>query len=123
MLLFHLISRLKKLLESTSGNIVHGGQSEESERYIAPTIVTNVTAEDALMEEELFGPILPILTVNDLDEAISFINKGEKPLSVYVFSNKPDVIERFAKETSSGAIVGNDTLLHYTGMYNLTIFN
>jgi acyl-CoA reductase-like NAD-dependent aldehyde dehydrogenase len=107
-------NRLKKLLDSTSGKIEYGGQTEESERYIAPTLVSGVKAEDALMQEEIFGPILPIVTVADLDEAIAFINRGEKPLSLYVFSNKTAVLKRFEKETSSGAIVGNDTLLHYT---------
>ena len=52
-----------------------GGETDASERYIAPTIITNVTADDKLMEEELFGPLLPIITVNSVDEAIAFVNK------------------------------------------------
>lgn len=67
--------RLIGVLEQSQGQVVLGGESDASERYIAPTIVTNVKGDDQLMKEELFGPILPILAVNSMEEAIQFVNK------------------------------------------------
>lgn len=92
-----------------------GGQCEESEKFIATTIIKDVSPEDPIMQEEIFGPLFPIVPVANLDEAINFINKREKPLSLYVFSNRKNVVKRFENETSSGALVINDTLLHYVG--------
>ena len=63
------------LLNRTNGRVVVGGQSDERERYIAPTVVTGVTAEDSLMEEELFSPVLPVLSIDSVDDAIEFVNK------------------------------------------------
>ena len=63
------------LLSRTRGQVVMGGESDDSERYIAPTVVTGVTAEDSLMEEEIFGPLLPVISVNSVDDAIEFVNK------------------------------------------------
>merc|ERR1719347_710489 len=77
-----------------------------------PTIVTGVTWEDPLMQDELFGPILPTLNVNSADEAINLINQREKPLALYVFSEYKEVQERFKLRTSSGGILVNDTLMH-----------
>ncbi|TRZ03354.1 hypothetical protein DNTS_029047, partial [Danionella cerebrum] len=80
---------LTKLLESSEGKVVIGGDSIKETRYFAPTVVVDVAETDALMKEEIFGPILPILTIKSLDEGIAFINKKEKPLAVYVFSDEP----------------------------------
>ena len=55
--------------------MVMGGESEVSQRYIAPTVVAGVTAEDSLMEEEIFGPVLPVISVDSVDDAIAFVNK------------------------------------------------
>merc|ERR1711990_320774 len=74
--------------------------------------VTEVTAQDSLMQEEIFGPILPIVTVRDLEEAVTLINSGEKPLSLYVFSTKKSVAEIFKTRTSSGSMVINDAVVH-----------
>jgi acyl-CoA reductase-like NAD-dependent aldehyde dehydrogenase len=105
--------RIKKLLDTTTGTIAVGGQCEESEKFIATTIIKDVSPDDPIMQEEIFGPLFPIVPVANLDEAINFINKREKPLSLYVFSNRKNVVKRFENETSSGALVINDTLLHY----------
>lgn len=107
--------RLIKLLDDTSGNIVIGGQRERDSCYIAPTVVTNVTASDSLMSEEIFGPILPIVTVDSAEEAIELINRGEKPLTLYLFSNKKDVVNRFLEQTSSGSVCVNDCLMQAAG--------
>ena len=104
--------RLSKLLATTKGTVVMGGSSHEGTRYIAPTVVTDVLPDDALMEDEIFGPILPIMLVADLDDAIDYVNRHGKPLALYVFSNQSSVIKRFKNETSSGGMVVHDTVLH-----------
>ena len=72
--------RVKTLLQGTKSSIVIGGETDEAQKYIAPTIVQNATTEDSLMGEEIFGPILTIIAVKDIDEAIAIINsKYEGP--------------------------------------------
>lgn len=68
-------NRLKGLLESTKGNLVFGGKCDINDLWIEPTIIADVTEKDALMQDEIFGPILPIVSVNSVDDAIDFINK------------------------------------------------
>lgn len=91
-----------------------GGDTDESECYIAPTVLRDVQPESKVMQEEIFGPLLPIVTVSGLDEAISFINQREKPLALYVFSPDDKVIKRMIAETSSGGVLANDCLIHYS---------
>ncbi|XP_057272032.1 aldehyde dehydrogenase family 3 member A2 isoform X2 [Pezoporus wallicus] len=93
--------------------IAHGGEVDEASCFIAPTILTDVSPESKVMEEEIFGPVLPIVTVNNVDEAIEFINHREKPLALYVFSNSKKLIKRVISETSSGGVTGNDVIMHY----------
>uniref|UniRef100_A0AC34RGP4 Aldehyde dehydrogenase n=1 Tax=Panagrolaimus sp. JU765 TaxID=591449 RepID=A0AC34RGP4_9BILA len=104
--------RISKLLDGTSGDIVHGGDRDRDERYIQPTIVDNVKETDVLMSEEIFGPILPILTVENIESAIAFIKKREKPLSLYIFSTNSANIDMVTNKTSSGGIVINDLIMH-----------
>ena len=79
--------RIKGMLDKTKGNIVFGGQKfDRKDKFIELTIVTDVTRNDSVMQEEIFGPILPIITVSGIDEAIDVINGGDKPLSLYIFS-------------------------------------
>jgi len=106
-------SRVSKLLEDSKGKVVLGGEKDASQKYIAPTVVL-VEKEDALMKGEIFGPILPIVVVKDIDEAIDFINNGEKPLALYVFTNNSKVYEKVLTETSSGSALINDTLMQAT---------
>ncbi|XP_070532678.1 aldehyde dehydrogenase family 3 member B1-like isoform X2 [Ptychodera flava] len=94
------------------GKIVIGGQSDPTERYISPTVVTDVQTTDPVMEQEVFGPVLPIMNVSGVQEAIQFINRREKPLAMYVFSHDKKVIREVIDNTSSGGFCGNDTLLH-----------
>ncbi|CDR00544.1 unnamed protein product [Oncorhynchus mykiss] len=96
-----------------------GGQSDSSQRYIAPTVVKDVPPHARLMQEEIFGPLLPIVTVSDIDDAIHFINEREKPLALYVFSSNKKVwrelvIKRMLAETTSGGVTVNDVMMHYT---------
>jgi len=81
--------RVNKLLEGSKGTIVFGGKSVEETKYIAPTVMRDVKADDSLMTEELFGPILPIVAVENVDEAIAFVNARDHPLVIYVFSKDP----------------------------------
>ncbi|XP_078404316.1 aldehyde dehydrogenase, dimeric NADP-preferring-like [Cetorhinus maximus] len=104
--------RLMSLLEGV--NVVYGGQSDEEELYIAPTIVTDVDPDSRIMQEEIFGPLLPIVTADSADEAIGFINKRDKPLALYVFSHNKKLIKRMIAETSSGGVTANDCMIHYT---------
>ncbi|XP_063289528.1 aldehyde dehydrogenase family 3 member B1 isoform X2 [Pelobates fuscus] len=100
----------------TSGKIVTGGQTDETERYIAPTLLTDVKESDPVMQEEIFGPLLPFLTVGDVEEAIRFINQREKPLATYVFSRNSQVVNQFLERTASGGFCANDGLMHTTLM-------
>ncbi|KAG8216922.1 NAD-aldehyde dehydrogenase [Butyriboletus roseoflavus] len=105
-------NRINGLLEKTSGTIVFGGQTDESRLFIAPTVVKGVKGDDSLMSEELFGPILPVVPVKDLDEAIEFINDRDHPLTLYVFSQDSNFKNKVFDNTQSGSAIANDTLLH-----------
>lgn len=109
--------RLKNSLDSSSGTIVIGGETDRDNKYISPTLVKDVTMTDSLMKDEIFGPILPIVIVDNVDEAIEHIKRGEKPLTMYIFSSNKDVQKRFQEELSSGSIVMNDTFMHMIGKY------
>lgn len=104
--------RLTSLLNSEQMNIVFGGHSDEDERYIEPTLLDHVTSDSAIMQEEIFGPILPILTYQSLDEAIAFIHQRPKPLSLYLFSEDENATQRVINELSFGGGAINDTLMH-----------
>ncbi|HDK9215862.1 TPA: aldehyde dehydrogenase [Staphylococcus aureus] len=104
--------RLTSLLNSVQMNIVFGGHSDEDERYIEPTLLDHVTNDSAIMQEEIFGPILPILTYQSLDEAIAFIHQRPKPLSLYLFSEDENATQRVINELSFGGGAINDTLMH-----------
>uniref|UniRef100_A0A8C9V3Q0 Aldehyde dehydrogenase n=1 Tax=Scleropages formosus TaxID=113540 RepID=A0A8C9V3Q0_SCLFO len=104
--------RLMALLKGST--VAIGGNGDESERYIEPTVLRDVNPEAKVMQEEIFGPILPVLTVSGADEAISFINSREKPLVLYIFSSNKKLIKRMIEETSSGGVLANDCLVHST---------
>ncbi|KAF1548792.1 Aldehyde dehydrogenase family 3 member B2, partial [Eudyptes schlegeli] len=104
--------RVQTLLHS--GRVVIGGQTDEEERYIAPTVLVDLQPSDPVMQEEIFGPILPIVIVANVDEAIDFINSRERPLVVYAFSSDDKVVNQVLERTSSGGFCGNDTLMHVT---------
>lgn len=103
--------RLESLLLRTSGKVVYGGIRDRQTRYFGPTIVVDVKPDDALLSEELFGPILPIIDA-DLDTAISFTRSGEHPLALYGFTNDETEKKRIQNETASGGVTFNDCLLH-----------
>ena len=101
--------RLSKLLADE--NILVGGEIIESDRYIAPTIIDNVSLDAPIMQEEIFGPILPIIEYKNLDEAIAIVNERSKPLSLYIFSKNKNIQQRILQSTSSGGVCINDTVM------------
>lgn len=101
----------RRLVSLMKGDIVAGGEHSKKELYIAPTIIDNVTWDSKLMEEEIFGPILPVLEFEDLDEVVSRINERPKPLALYVFSGFEYVKEKVLRNISSGGACINHTLL------------
>jgi aldehyde dehydrogenase (NAD+) len=94
-------SRLSALLDGVHADV--GGVTDRTTRYIAPTIVDGVDLDSALMQEEIFGPILPLVHVSGPDEAIEVIGAREKPLALYLFTESRALVRRFLRDTSSGA--------------------
>lgn len=102
--------RLTDLL--SVGNVITGGNYNADNRYFAPTLMTDVPLDAPVMEEEIFGPILPILEYGELEEAIAFVNQRPKPLALYLFSNDTVKQQKLLTTTSSGGVCFNDTLMH-----------
>jgi len=102
--------RLSELLDSDK--VIIGGQTDESDLYIAPTVLNNVDYTDAVMQEEIFGPILPIITYTKLDWAIAQIKARPKPLALYLFSNTRKIQNKVLHEVSFGGGAINDVIMH-----------
>lgn len=108
-------NRLQLLTEATKkegAEVFLGGDVDLEQRFFAPTLVTKVKGSMSLMSEELFGPILPVMSYDKLDEVINFIQGRDKPLALYCFSNDRELNERVLNETTSGGIVFNQVLIH-----------
>ncbi|MCD8488399.1 MAG: aldehyde dehydrogenase family protein [Desertifilum sp.] len=103
-------SRLASLLHD--GNIIIGGDTLPEERYIAPTVIDNVSWDAPIMQAEIFGPILPVLEYSDLSDAIAQINARPKPLALYLFSRNTAHQQQVLEQTSSGGVCLNDTIMH-----------
>lgn len=103
--------RLKRILDSTKGNIAMSGKTLEDEKFIDLHVITNVTAEDPALQEEIFGPILPIVNVESVNEAVDFINSKSKPLSLYIFSQKKAKQTEIIENTSAGSVCVNDVVI------------
>ncbi|XP_039435479.1 aldehyde dehydrogenase, dimeric NADP-preferring-like isoform X6 [Culex pipiens pallens] len=93
-------------------NVAIGGDMDSQEKYIAPTILVDVSSSDPIMQDEIFGPILPIVNVENAYDAIRFINAREKPLALYIFSKQKAEQRALVSNTSSGGVCINDTMLH-----------
>ncbi|KAI8997589.1 Aldehyde/histidinol dehydrogenase [Pilobolus umbonatus] len=106
--------RLSNVLKNRkSGEIAIGGDFTKETRYISPTVIKNVAFNDpSLMGDELFGPLLPVITYNNIDEAICNINKKDHPLALYIFSNKKPLVEKVLRQVRSGGVTVNDCLMH-----------
>jgi aldehyde dehydrogenase (NAD+) len=107
----HLI-RLEGLLKAGAGTVAAGGTVDAAQRYVAPTVTVDPSPDSAVMQEEIFGPILPVLSVDGPEEAKAFITGRPKPLSLYVFAGDDAVIDSVVDGTSSGGVCVNQTLMH-----------
>lgn len=105
-------TRLQQLLESHQNEIVFGGDTDQNENYISPTILDNITFDSTIMKDEIFGPILPIIAYDDFDEIINTLQSKPKPLSLYLFSEDENTTERILNELSFGGGAINDTIMH-----------
>jgi aldehyde dehydrogenase (NAD+) len=103
-------ARLTRLL--ADADVVTGGETDLSDRYIAPTILRNVSGDHSVMQEEIFGPILPVISVPSVESAIRFVNERPKPLALYVFARKKDTQDRVLAGTSAGGTTINHIWLH-----------
>ncbi|CAG8574884.1 5957_t:CDS:2 [Paraglomus brasilianum] len=128
--------RLANMLTQTQGRVAIGGETDLKELYISPTIVADVSKDDILMQDELFGPVLPIVVVDNLDDAIDYVNSKDSPLTIYPFSKNSKTIEYsefpestgsiiiravtntsdglVLENTRSGAAVTNDVIMHFS---------
>jgi len=104
--------RLAELLKN--GKIIVGGDTNLENLYIAPTVIEQISWEDKVMQEEIFGPILPVIDYTELDEAIAIVNEKPKPLALYFFSSNKEHQAKVLRETSSGGACINDTVMQLT---------
>ena len=109
--------RLKDLFDDAvakGAEVLTGGQFDEADRFIAPTLLTKITEDMDIMQEEIFGPLLPVLTYRDPQEAVNHIRQRPKPLTLYIGSRKQSNIDFYLRETSAGGTVINDLMLGYS---------
>jgi aldehyde dehydrogenase (NAD+) len=108
-------ARVAGLLDATvrgGAKIETGGQTDAAQRYIAPTVLSGVGFDAPIMSEEIFGPVLPVISYRTLDEALAQINARPKPLALYAFSRKEETVEKILEGTSAGGTLVNDAILH-----------
>lgn len=108
-------NRIKNLINDalTKGsNCPYGNEYDENELYIKPTILTNLNEASLILEEEIFGPVFPVITYQTVEEVIDYVNRKEKPLALYIYSKNNSFITAITSRTSSGAVLINETLLH-----------
>ena len=108
-------ARVRRLLDDArerGATVVAGGDVREEQCYISPTLLEGVPADAAVMHEEIFGPLLPVIRFGELDEVIDRINAGEKPLALYVWGQDRARVRRVLDQTSSGGVCVNNTVVH-----------
>ena len=99
------------------GNIIVGGQANPNDLYIAPTVISDLAWDDPIMQEEIFGPILPVMEFEDLSQVISSLNSRPKSLALYVFSDRPENYQRVIDEVSFGNGCINDTVIQIANLH------
>jgi len=105
--------RLMNVLNGSKASKAIGtGTSDRADLYIEPTVLDAVKPTDSTMADELFGPILPVITVQNIDEAMDFVNDREKPLALYIFSRSNRTMKRVIDGTTSGGVCANDIMMH-----------
>jgi aldehyde dehydrogenase (NAD+) len=95
----------------TEGRVVVGGQWDEKDRYLAPTVLTDIPKDAAVLHEEIFGPILPVVGYEDLEQAIAFVRSRPKPLQFHLFTNDRQLQRRIINTMSAGTIMVNDSIV------------
>lgn len=110
-------NRIKNMIEKDKAGIVFGGSMNEKDRYIEPTLIEVNSRDAATMEDEIFGPVLPIMTYRNLDDTISEIRNAPKPLALYLFTRNKNIERKVLKEISSGNVGVNDTISHIANPY------
>jgi aldehyde dehydrogenase (NAD+) len=104
--------RLAAFLSSENGTVAAGGQTDRDQLYIAPTVLVDVPVDSPIMQEEVFGPILPVLGIDSVEAVIDWVNERPRPLGLYVFTEEEDVAERILEATNSGDAAVNDCSVH-----------
>ena len=99
--------------EEAGARIIYGGDYDTEERFLNPTLMDRIPENDPLLTEEIFGPVLPIVPFDEIDEVISFINRRPKPLAAYVFARDERIYDLVCRDTSSGGICWNTCLIHF----------
>ncbi len=108
--------RIKKLFDDAvakGAKVAVGGTLEEADRTIHPTLLTDVTPDMEIMKQEIFGPIMPVMTYEKMDEVLKYIEEGDKPLALYIYSHNQDNIDKVLTRTSSGGVTINGVFSHY----------
>jgi len=111
--------RFDKLVSYLSdGNIIYGGDHDASQRYIGPTLMDEITLKTPIMQEEIFGPILPVLSYSDIEQAMEIVGQNPDPLALYIFTRNQRVADQWISKTAFGGGCINNTAYHFTN-YNL----
>ncbi|MCD7455352.1 Aldehyde dehydrogenase 3 member F1 [Datura stramonium] len=107
--------RIKNLLDDpmVKASVIYGGSTDEDNLYIEPTVLLDPPGQAAIMTEEIFGPLLPIITLDKIEDSIEFINARPKTLTIYAFTKNEALKEKIISKTSSGSVVFNDTIIQY----------
>lgn len=108
----HHFNRLKEIIDNDHCFIIYGGNNNRAERFIEPTVMLDPSMESAAMQEEIFGPVLPVIGYDDMDEVYRIIKQFEKPLALYLFTEDDDQVETVFSKLSFGGGCVNDTILH-----------
>ncbi|SHH99714.1 aldehyde dehydrogenase (NAD+) [Clostridium collagenovorans DSM 3089] len=109
------VERLASYL--SCGSVYFGGKYDVSEKYMEPTILTDISFEDAVMQEEIFGPIFPVIEFEDIDDVINILKHKEKPLALYLFTESKEIENKVVKRVSYGGGCINDTIIHVASSY------
>lgn len=104
-------NRVNNYISAQSEHIVHGGKVDDADKFIEPTLLLNPSLESGVMQEEIFGPVLPIIEVETMSEAIRFVKDREKPLALYLFSKNQRNIDAVSQQTSAGTLCINDAVI------------
>ncbi len=100
--------------QTTNATIEIGGKTNSEDNYIEPTVISNLPDEASLLQEEIFGPILPIKTYKTIDEAVNYINSKEKPLALYIYSKNKRVVKQVIDNTRAGSTCINNNVVQYS---------